>query len=70
MKKQHIYLKFNLLTFLNDRVYTTFLVFYKSIQVLKRDLHFYKLWTYVKSELVTKDLYLEAFFQKFPTKFN
>jgi len=70
MKKQHIYLKFNLLTFLNDRVYTTFLVFYKSIQVLKRDLHFYKLWTYIKSELTTKDLYLEAFFQKFPARFN
>lgn len=43
MKKQHLYLKFNLVNFLNDRIYTAFLVFYKAIEVLKRDLHFYKL---------------------------
>ena len=39
----NLYLKLNLVTYLNKRAYTCFLVFNKSIEVLKRDLFFYKI---------------------------
>jgi hypothetical protein len=69
MKKQHIYLKLNLVTFLNKRIYTCFLVFNKSLEVLKRDLFFYKIWTYTKLNLgKQKNIYLEKFDLRYKLK--
>lgn len=69
MKKQHLYLKFNLTFFLNDRIYSLFTVFYKSLEVLKRDIYFYKLWNYIKLESIQKNFYLLNFLSKYGSNF-
>ncbi len=66
MKKQHLYVKENVILFLNKRVYSNPLIFPKTIELLKRDLAFFKLWNYVRlTEDNRRELFCNRFFNRY-----